>query len=133
MSLPPRRRDGPAAIHGRVADADDQNLFADRIDVAESDGLQPIDADVNAIGVVAAGDVQILAARRAAADEDRVEALRQQRLHAVDGRVVADVDAHVENLVDLVHRARFRAAGTTGILVRIRPPGLSYFSKMATS
>ena len=71
----PARR--AAAIHGGVADADDQNLLADRIDVAEGDRLQPVDADVDAIGIVAAGDLEILAARRAAADEDRVEALRR--------------------------------------------------------
>ena len=87
----------PAAIHRRVADADDQHLLADRIDVSEGDRLQPIDPDVDAIRVVAAGDVEILAARRAAADEDSVEALAEQLLHAVDRRVVADIDAHVEN------------------------------------
>ncbi len=72
--------------------------------VAEGDGLQPVDADVNAIGIVTAGNVEFLAARRAAADEDRVEAFGQQRLHALDGRVVADLDAHVEDLVDLVRQ-----------------------------
>ena len=76
---------GPAAIHGGVADADDQHLFADRIGVAEGDGFQPIDADVDAIGVVTAGNVEFFAARRAGADEDRVEALVEQRFHAGDG------------------------------------------------
>ena len=55
--------------------------------MAESDGFQPIDADVDAIGIVTAGDVEFLAARRAGADEDRVEALGQQRLHAVMGEL----------------------------------------------
>jgi hypothetical protein len=50
----------------------------------------------------AAGDVQVLALRRAAADEDGVVALAQQPAHAVDGRVVAQVDAHVEDVVDLL-------------------------------
>ena len=67
----------PAAIHRRIADADDQDLLADRIDVAEGDRFQPVDADVDAVGVVAAGNLEFLAARRAGADEDRVEALRR--------------------------------------------------------
>ena len=102
---------GAAAIHGRIADADDQNPFADRVDVAEGDGFQPVDADVDAVRIVAAGDIEILAARRAAADEDRVETLVQQRLHAVDRRVVADLDAHVEDVVDLFRQALFPAGG----------------------
>ena len=63
----------PAAIHRRVADADDQHLFADRIGVSEGDGFQPIDADVNAIGIVAARQIQLFTARRAGADKDRIE------------------------------------------------------------
>src|SRR5258708_35970296 len=38
-----------AAIHSRVADADDQNFFANRIGMAKGNRLQPIDADMNAI------------------------------------------------------------------------------------
>src|SRR5439155_22738468 len=41
------------------------------------------DVDVRR-GLFAAGDVEITTARRAAADEDRVPTLRQQRLEAVD-------------------------------------------------
>ena len=66
---------GPAAIHGRVADADDQNAFADGIDMPEGNGFQPVDADVNPIGVVPSGDVEIFSARRAATHKNRVEAL----------------------------------------------------------
>ena len=102
MSLPPSRQLRPAAIHGRVSDADDKHVFADRCDVAEGDGLQPVDADVDAVRIVTARDVELLAARRAGADENRVEAFVEQRLHAVDGRVIANVDAHIEDLVDLV-------------------------------
>ena len=47
-----------AAIHRRVADADDQNALADRIGMAESNGAEPVDADVNAIGFVAAGQIR---------------------------------------------------------------------------
>src|ERR1051326_8127293 len=44
---PPR---GAAAIHGGVSDADDQYALADGIDMAEGDGLKPVDADVNVVG-----------------------------------------------------------------------------------
>src|SRR5580704_14019123 len=39
-----------AAIHGGIADADDQNAFADLIDVFESYGTEPVDADVDMVG-----------------------------------------------------------------------------------
>ena len=74
MSLPPRRARRPAAIHRRVADADDQDALADFVDVAEGDRFQPVDADVDAVGFVAAREIEFLAARRAGADEDRVVA-----------------------------------------------------------
>ena len=47
MSFAPRRRRRPAAVHGGVADADDQDFFADRIGMAEGDRFQPVDADVD--------------------------------------------------------------------------------------
>ena len=46
------------------------------VDVAEVDRLEPLDADEDLIGVVAAGNVELLALRRAAADEHRVVLLR---------------------------------------------------------
>src|SRR5581483_9160864 len=100
-----------AAVHRGVADADDQYAFADRLRVAERDALQPVDADVDVLaGFVAAGDLQLLAARRAGADEDRVELrlLVKHRFQAVDRRVVADVHAHAQDHVDLFveHGAR---------------------------
>src|SRR5262249_12208416 len=53
--------------------------------------------------LLAPGDVELLAARRARPDEDRVEALVvEERLHAVHGRRVADVDAHVGDHRDLL-------------------------------
>ena len=91
---------GAAAIHGRVADADDQNAFADGIDMAEGDGLEPVDADMDAIGFVAARDIEILAARGTGADEYGVVVLFvvvEQSAQAWDGCVVADVDAHVDD------------------------------------
>ena len=63
-----------AAVHRGVADADDQHPLADRVDVPEVDRLEPVDADEDLVGVVPAGDLELLALRRAAADEHRVEA-----------------------------------------------------------
>src|ERR1700722_8601522 len=101
---------GPAAIHGRVTDADDQHVFADGIGVAEGDGFQPIDTDMDAIGVMTAGDVELFSARRSRADKDRIEALAEQRPHAMNGRVVSNLNSHVEDLVDLVHENAFGQA-----------------------
>src|SRR5690606_22839396 len=83
------------AVHRRVADADDQHALADAVDVPEGDGLEPLDADVDAVGVVAAGDVEVLALRRSAADEDRVVAVGEQVAHAPHRRRQAKIDAHV--------------------------------------
>ena len=66
----------PAAVHRRVADADDQHALADRRDVAEVNRLEPLDADEDLIGLVTAGEVELLAFRRAGADEHGVELLR---------------------------------------------------------
>src|SRR4051812_24837060 len=41
---PPR---GAAAVHGRVADADDEHTRRDPVDVPEVDGAEPLDADVD--------------------------------------------------------------------------------------
>ncbi len=62
-------------------------LLADRLDVIERHRLEPVDADVNVLldggRGAAAGQVEVLAFRRAAADEDCVELSRcEQLLHA---------------------------------------------------
>ena len=54
--------------------------LADGFDVPKGDRLQPVDADMNTVRLVASGDIQILAAWGAGADEDRVEALRPTAL-----------------------------------------------------
>ena len=55
------------------------------VDVAERDAGQPVDADMDVLDrFLAAGNVEIAAARRAAADEDGVKIFREQRLQAVD-------------------------------------------------
>ena len=91
-----------AAIHRGVADADDQHALADRFDVPEVNRLEPLDADEDLIGLVPARQIELLAFRRAAADEHRVEFLRvDQRLQARDRRVVFHRDAHVHDVADL--------------------------------
>jgi hypothetical protein len=68
-----------AAVHGRVAAAEDDHPLADRGDVAEGDARQPVDAEMDGLGRrLAAGNVEILAARRAGTDEDGVVAFGEQ-------------------------------------------------------
>ena len=68
----PRRA---AAVHGRVADADDQHALADLVDVAErdADSSQSMPMWMSVARLLAAGQVELLAARRAGADEHGVE------------------------------------------------------------
>ena len=99
---PPR---GAAAIHGRVADADDEHARRDLVDVPEVNGAEPLDADVDmtlCAVVPAAGDIELLSFRRAAADVHRVEAVVDEPLQALDLRVVMDLGAHVDDVVRLI-------------------------------
>ncbi len=101
----------PAAVHGRVADADDQDALADLVDVAERHPGQPVDADVDAVArLVPSGKVQLLAARRAGADEHGVERglAVEQALEAHHRRAVTNLDATIEDHRDLLvqHLAR---------------------------
>ncbi len=92
-----------AAIHRRIADTDDQNLLADLVDVAERDGFEPGNADMNAVGIVAAGQLEFLALGRARAYEHGVELFGLQQLpHALDGRIQAQVRAHVDDVADFL-------------------------------
>ena len=74
-----------------------------------------------AAAFLAAGDVELAAARRAGADEDRVVVLGQQLLQAVDTMTALELDAEVEDVVGLFvdHRVRSR---NFGIWLRIMPP-----------
>src|SRR5262249_10210056 len=51
---------------------------------------------------LAAGDVEVAPARRARADEHRVELLAQQRLHAVDTPAADELHAEVEDVAALL-------------------------------
>ena len=59
-------------------------------------------------GFLAAGDVELAAARRAGADEDRVVILGEQLLQAVDAMAALELDAEVEDVIGLLvdHRVR---------------------------
>ena len=103
---------GAAAVHGGVANADDQHLLADLVEVLERHRLEPVDADVD-VGAAfgAAGELELLALGRAAADEHRVETARLEQLaHAVDARVVADLRSHLLDVADFFGQHRFREA-----------------------
>ena len=94
---------GPAAVHRGVADADDQHAAANRLDVAEVDRLEPVDADEDLVGIAAPGDVQLLAPRRAGPDEHGVVTpVIHQPLQAVDRGAVPDIHAHVGDVTDLL-------------------------------
>ena len=102
-SLPPRRLRAAAAVHRGVAAAEDDDALADLGDVAERDRRQPVDADVDVRrGLLAARDREVAAARRARADEDRVPVLGEQRLHRIDPRAAAELDAEPQHVAGLL-------------------------------
>src|ERR1700726_4410646 len=63
---------------------------------------------MNPVRIVASRNLEIFPAGRAASDEHSVKSLLKQITHAVHGRVVANIDAHVEDRVDLLHEDSFR-------------------------
>src|SRR5262249_46622130 len=88
------------AVHGGVAAAEHDHALADAADVAKGAGERPTDAIMDVPRrSLAAGNVEIAAARRARADEDRVPPLRQQRLEAVDALAAVKFDAEIEDVV----------------------------------
>src|SRR5581483_1749687 len=120
---PPRRADrdlhvhaaeakpGPAAVHRRIAAADDDHALADRVHVLEGHRGEPIDADMDVgLAFLAAGNAQVLALGRSSAHEDRVEAFRQQGIEALDLVAEASLHPEAEDAVDLlVQHARGQA------------------------
>src|SRR3974390_2024153 len=61
-------------------------------------------------GFLAAGDIQVAAARRAAADKDRVEILGKQRSHAADTVAADEFDAEIEDILAFLVEHAFRQA-----------------------
>src|SRR5204862_5737263 len=69
---------------------------------------QPVDADVDVRPrLVAAGEVEVASARRAAADEHGVVALAEQRLHGIDTLPAAKLDAQIQDVTDFFIDHRF--------------------------
>ena len=98
-----------AAVHGGIAAAKDDHPLADLVDVTEGHARQPVDADVNILRrLLAAGDIQVASARRAAANHYRVVALTEQCGEAVDARAAPEFDAHIKDVADLLVDHRFR-------------------------
>ena len=98
-SSPPMRARGAAAVHRGVAAAEHDDALADLRGVAEGHRGQPVDADVDVLrALFAPRDIEVAAARRAGADEDRVVALGHQRLHRIDFSLL-ERDAEVEDVV----------------------------------
>src|SRR6266446_6671554 len=94
---------GTAAVHGGIAAAQHDHAFADPVGVAEGNGGQPVDADVDVLRrFPAPRNVEIAPARRARADEDRVVVLRKQLLHARDLRAALELDAEIEDIADFL-------------------------------
>ena len=92
-----------AAVHGRVAATEHDHPLADARHVAERNGRQPVDADVDVRRRFAAsGNVEVAPARRAAADEHGVPAFGEQLLHAVDALAAAEFDAEIEHVADFL-------------------------------
>src|SRR5262249_275688 len=81
------------------AAAEHDHALADLVDVAEGDRREPIDANMN-VGrrLLAAGDVEIAATRRAATDEDRIPTLGQECFEAVDALAATKLGAEIEDV-----------------------------------
>src|SRR3984957_16538644 len=71
--------------------------------MAERNARQPFDADMNvACRFAAAGDVQVAAARRAAADENRVVAFAHEALETIDAPLGDELTASGQSVADLL-------------------------------
>ena len=104
------------------------------VDVAEGHRRQPVDADVDVRRrFLAAGDIEVAPARRAAADEDRVVALGQQRLHRCRCARRRGTRRPGRGCSRLPRRSPLRAGGSAGSGVRIMPPALASPSNTVTS
>ena len=100
-------------------------------DVAERHRRQPVDADVDVARPLPGGPaIEVAAARRAAADEDRVAVLGEQRAHRLDARAAEEFDAELEDVAGLLvdhflgqAEARdLRADDAAGLRVGCRTP-----------
>src|SRR5256885_1858258 len=98
----------------------------------ERDGAEPVDADMDAVARVATRQTQVLTLWRTATDEHGVEAVGEQRLQALYGRGIADVDTEPRDVANLLveHRSRqtkrrnIRAHETAGAIQRLENDAL---------
>src|SRR5262249_49360891 len=98
LAAEPARR--AAAIHSGVAAAQHDHTLTDAVDMAERDARQPIDADVDVLGsFLAAGNVKIAPARRAAANKDRVIVLGEQHFETVNALAAGKFNAEVKDVL----------------------------------
>ena len=87
-----------AAIHCRVAAANDDDALADFFGVLERDGGEPVDTDMDIPGgFLPARDIQILAARRAGSDKHRIEVFIENSLEARHLMAKTGFHTHVED------------------------------------
>ena len=123
-----------AAVHRRVADADDQHALADRVDVAEVDRLEPLDADEHLVAVVAARESRAPCpwARRCRRTPRRTRRCRAapsgSRPACCSGR-----PRPCRRCSRSLRRAPRSGRRNAGMLMRISPPGCDSFSKIVTS
>src|SRR5262249_816849 len=68
--LGPESQRAATAVHRRVTDTNNEDALTNRIDVAKSDRLEPGDADVDAVGLVPARQLQLLTLGSPRADKD---------------------------------------------------------------
>ena len=115
---------GAAAIHCGVAAAEHDHALADLADMFERDRGQPFDADVDVGGgFLAAWNLEFAAARRAGADEHRIEILGEQLLKAIDAVAALELDAEVEDVVGFLVDHRIPVDGISGSAsASCRPP-----------
>ena len=103
-----------AAVHGRVAATEHDHALADARHVAERNGRQPVDADVDVRGrFTAPGNVEVAPARRAAADEHGVPSLGEQLLSCCRCAGRRGIRCQGRARSPLPRRSRNRAGGTS--------------------
>src|SRR6266436_8272492 len=102
---------GTAAIHRRIAAAQDDNAPAYFVGVAERDAGEPVYADVDVCaGFLASGNFELTPARRAATDKDRVMAFAEKRFHGIDALAQTQLGPQLEDVIYFFIEHGFRQA-----------------------
>jgi len=107
----PQPARGAAAVHRRVATAQDDDPGRHAGDVSERHRREPVDADVDVLGRLATPwHVQIASTRRAATDKHGVKALFEQAPHRLDAFAATEPHPHVEDVAGFLVDDRFGQA-----------------------